>query len=118
MSTALELALPDLPQAACRDLPGLTHCQACGKRLTAEQRAKLARNCSPEHREAARNARRKPDRTPTGLTHCQYQHCQKLLTAERRARGGLTCGPDCSRAAASARQRERRAASRTRQEAA
>lgn len=192
MSTALELALPNLPDAACRDLPGLFDdsvegetrkekarryaearmvCQrcpeldacralvkadeslatgvivwgglafhrpvlasknaraigslpgldrrqnpACGKPLTSQQRAKRRRNCSTTCREAARNARRKPDRAPTGLIHCQ--HCQKPLSGERRVLGAKTCNRACRDAAASVRQRERRAAARTGQVAA
>jgi hypothetical protein len=39
-----------------RALPGLTHCQHCGTELTAEQRAKNMRNCSPRcgHHHSAR----------------------------------------------------------------
>lgn len=103
---------------AIGSLPGLTHCQnpACGKPLTSQQRAKRHRNCSTTCREAARNARRKPDRAPAGLTHCQ--HCQKPLSGERRAQGAPTCNRACRHAAASTRQRERREAARTGQVAA
>lgn len=82
---------------AISSLPGLDHCQnpACGKPLTGQQRAKRRRNCSADCREAARNARRKPDR-PTASTVRSHSAVRGGYWVPRPATGhAVTRRPPC-----------------------